>query len=151
MLAVPREPRTPMLAHAISPVSRHPHLQTPLSLNQQLLSCSAVPDIWSHSAARWARDPNPGACFGGEGGQGGEKWGSREGVQGWGGVSYHSRSTAAWGSGPSEPQWWRRLCPPVPTWHCGGDLRTGREGVSWASLASQPVPITRMLQKAAPH
>lgn len=36
---------------------------------------------------------------------------------------------AAWGSPGSEPRWWRRLCPPVPTWHHWGDLQRGREGL----------------------
>lgn len=49
------------------PCFHAPHLQKPLCPNQQLLSCSEVPVICSHCAASRAGDPNPGACFGGEG------------------------------------------------------------------------------------
>lgn len=97
----------------------------------------------------WAGDPDPG--------QGALLWGRRRemgargGCSGLEGGAYRSRSTAAWGSGPSEPRWWRRLCPPVPTWHCWGDLGTGREGVSWASLASGPSPSCGCCQKLSRH
>lgn len=60
------------------------HLQKPLCPSQQPLSCSGVPDICNHPAASWARDPNPGICFWGEGEAGRKEMGDQGGCVGLG-------------------------------------------------------------------
>lgn len=56
--------------------------QKALCPSQQPLSCSGVPDICTHPAGSWARDPNPSICFWGEGEVGRKETGDQGGCVG---------------------------------------------------------------------